>query len=102
MSELTDIVLDEKIENTTKEPNKYNVIFLNDDSTPMDWVIYVLISVFKHTPEKASALTMKIHEEGSAVVGSYHYEIAEQKAIETTNSSRERGYPLKVTLEEQS
>lgn len=102
MSELTDIVLDEKIENITKEPSKYNVIFLNDDSTPMDWVIYVLISVFKHTAEKAQALTMKIHEEGSAVVGSYHYEIAEQKAIETTNSSRERGYPLKVTLEEQS
>lgn len=102
MDELTDIVLDEKIENTTKEPNKYNVIFLNDDSTPMDWVIYILMSIFKHSAENAQKITMSIHEQGSGVAGSYHYEIAEQKAIETTNSSRAQGYPLKVTLEEQS
>lgn len=102
MSVMADVVLDEKIENTTREPNKYNVIFMNDDKTPMDWVINILMKIFKHSSESAQSLTMKIHQEGSAVVGSYFYEVAEQKAVETTNSSREHGFPLKVTIEEQS
>lgn len=102
MSELAEVVLDEKIENTTREPNKYNVIFMNDDATPMDWVVHVLTTIFKHNTAAAQDLTMKIHHHGSAVVGTYHYEIAEQKAAETMVSSRENGFPLKVTIEEQT
>ena len=102
MSGLSEVVLDEKIENTTREPSKYNVIFMNDDKTPMEWVIRVLMDIFRHSSDSAKDLTMKIHHEGSAVVGSYYYEIAEQKAAETMNSSRANGFPLKVTIEEQS
>lgn len=83
-------------------PKRYKVIFLNDDVTPMDFVIELLIAVFKHSDDTARSLTMKIHEEGSSVVGVYSYEIAEQKAIETTNLSREYNFPLRVRVEEEA
>lgn len=95
-----DVKIDEKIKITTKEPSDYNVIFLNDDSTPMEWVVELLKILFKHTTASAEALTMVIHNEGSAVVGTYKYEIAEQKAAEATTASRNHGFPLQVKMEE--
>lgn len=100
MSVDTDVIIDEKIVKETKEPKKYNVIMLNDDYTPIDWVIEILRKIFKHSTENAEALTLTIHNEGSAVVGTYQYEIAEQKALEATNNSRSNGFPLAVKLEE--
>ena len=101
MSTVTDIdvQIDEKIKDLIKEPNRYNVIFLNDDTTPIEWVIELLIRVFKHTQSSAEHLTMEIHNNGSAVVGTYSYEIAEQKTIEATQSSREHGFALQIKLE---
>jgi ATP-dependent Clp protease adaptor protein ClpS len=100
MSADTDIVIDEKINLDLKEPSSYNVIALNDDSTPMEWVITLLKEIFKHSDADAQALTMKIHNEGSAVVGTYKYEIAEQKSVEATNASRHHGFPLGLKIEE--
>ena len=94
-----DVQIDEKIKDLIKEPNRYNVIFLNDNSTPMEWVIDLLIRIFKHTQSSAENLTMEIHTNGSAVVGTYSYEIAEQKTIEATQSSREHGFSLQIKLE---
>ena len=94
-----DVQIDEKIKDLIKEPNRYNVIFLNDNSTPMEWVVDLLIRIFKHTQSSAENLTMEIHTNGSAVVGTYSYEIAEQKTIEATQLSRENGFPLQVKLE---
>ena len=94
-----DVQIDEKIKDLIKEPNRYNVIFLNDNSTPMEWVIDLLIRIFKHTQSSAENLTMEIHTNGSAIVGTYSYEIAEQKTIEATQLSRENGFPLQVKLE---
>jgi ATP-dependent Clp protease adaptor protein ClpS len=96
----TDISIDEKIKKTTKLPSKYKVVFLNDDTTPMDWVIKILIEVFKHSSNSAEQLTISIHNEGSAVVGIYSHEIAEQKMEETVSASRNYGFPLQVTIEE--
>ena len=101
MSVDTEVVLDEKIKVTNKEPKKYKVIFLNDDTTPMDFVVSVLIEIFKHSEETATNLTMEIHTEGSGVVGVYTHEIAEQKAIETTNLARNHGFQLQIRLEEE-
>jgi len=101
MSIDTDIVLDEKIKIDKDEPNKYKVIFLNDNSTPMDFVVSVLKEIFKHTAETAENITMTIHNEGSGIVGTYTYEIAEQKSVETTNIARNRGFQLQVRLEEE-
>lgn len=100
MSTDVDVVIDEKIEKSVKEPSKYNVIMLNDDYTPIDWVIDILKTIFKHSDASAEALTMTIHTEGAAVVGTYQYEIAEHKSLETTNLSRSAGFPLAVKIEE--
>ena len=100
MSTDIDVVIDEKIKRTIKKPSKYNVIMLNDDATPMEWVIGVLKEIFKHSDADSEALTMKIHTEGSAVVGTYKYEIAEQKSVEATNASRNHGFPLQLKVEE--
>ena len=100
MSTETDVILDEKIKRELKEPPKYKVVMLNDDSTPMDWVIGVLIEIFKHSQESAEQITLTIHTEGACVVGTYSYEIAEQKMTETINVSRSKGFPLALKLEE--
>ena len=83
------------------EPSKYKVLLMNDDYTPMEFVIVLLMSVFKHTEESAKSITMKIHNEGSGVAGVYNYEIAEQKALDATMISRNNNHPLQIKLEEE-
>tara|TARA_B000000565_G_scaffold167060_1_gene126315 strand:- start:1243 stop:1557 length:315 start_codon:yes stop_codon:yes gene_type:complete len=104
---MTDIALDteinvkEKIKEIVKEPERYKVLFLNDDHTPMDFVVSLLIEVFRHSEKTAQELTMKIHSDGQAVVGVYSFEIAEQKSIEATKLSRENGFPLQIAIEKE-
>lgn len=81
------------------KPSKYKVVVLNDDKTPIDFVIAMLMRVFKHTASAAEVITLKIHNEGSAVAGIYSYEIAEQKVLESTNLAREHGFPLVIKAE---
>ena len=97
----TEIEIKEQIKETVKEPGKYKVIMLNDDATPMDFVVEILVLIFRHSEETARDLTMKIHDNGSAVVGIYTYEVAEQKSIEATKVSRENGSPLQVSIEKE-
>lgn len=96
----TDILLDEKIKVTVSEPKNWKVIFLNDDTTPMEFVISVLIEVFKHTQDTARDITLQVHETGSGIAGIYSFEIAEAKAVESTNLARQNGFPLQIKLEE--
>jgi ATP-dependent Clp protease adaptor protein ClpS len=98
---LEDIKIDEKIEKDIKEPKKYKVIMLNDDKTPMDWVIEILKIIFKHSQETAEKITLTIHNEGSGLVGVYTYEIAEQKTAEAITASRENGFPLVIKMEKE-
>lgn len=85
--------------NKLKEPGKFKVLVLNDDYTPMDFVIALFITVFKHPEGQAVDLTMKIHNEGSAIAGVYTYEVAEQKGIDATTLAREHGHPLQIKVE---
>ena len=101
MSDNTEIVLDEKIKNEIKEPGRYKVVFLNDDATPMDFVVSVLMEIFRHSESSAIDITNKIHTEGSGIVGIYTHEIAEQKAMETTGVARNAGFPLQVKLDQE-
>ena len=101
MSTAVDIKIDEKIKVEVKEPSLYKVIFLNDDKTPMEFVVSLLIELFKHSENTAHTLTMKIHDEGSGVVGVYSYEIAEQKSLEATSLCRDNGFPLRIRVEEE-
>jgi ATP-dependent Clp protease adaptor protein ClpS len=82
-----------------KEPPLFKIIYLNDDSTAVEFVIGSLIEHFEYTPDTAETVTMDIHESGSAVVAILPYEIAEQKGIEITVSARSEGYPLQIKLE---
>ena len=100
MSE-TEITIDEKIEQVIIEPEKYKVIMLNDTQTPMEWVIEILIRIFKHSDKTAQDIMLSIHNTGSAVVGIYTYEIAEQRAIEATTASRDNGFPLQLKVEKE-
>ena len=98
---INDVEIDEKITHKLEIPTRYKVIVLNDDTTPMDWVIGILSEIFKHSNETAKTLTLTIHSEGSAVAGVYTFEIAEQKSIEAVNLSREHGFPLSFRLEQE-
>lgn len=100
MSTDTEVVIDEKIIIKETKPSKYNIIILNDEHTPINFVIQILQQVFKHSHEVSEAITLTIHNEGSAVVGTYNYEVAEMKTIEVTNLSRNNGFPLQVKIEE--
>lgn len=97
----TDIQLDEKIKVTVSEPKRWKVIFLNDDSTPMEFVISVLIEIFKHTTDTARDIMLQVHETGAGIAGVYSFEIAEVKAVEATNLARANGHPLQIKLEEE-
>lgn len=101
--EKDDMSTETKIEETTttsiKLPSLWKVIFHNDDSTPMEFVIELLKIIFKHTDEDAKVITLEIHNTGSGVAGVYSHEIAEQKGIEATNISRQNGHPLVISIE---
>ena len=99
MSVDIDVDIDEKIKVVIREPSKYKVIVINDDKTPMDWVIGILKLIFKHSQETAEKITMTIHNEGAGIVGLYTYEIAEQKTNEAITASRENGFPLAIKVE---
>ena len=95
-----DIQLDEKIKQVIKEPSKYKVVMVNVDTTPIDWVIDILMTIFKHSKSSAEQITLAIHNDGAGVAGIYNFEIAEQKSAETITLSRSNGFPLTVKLEE--
>lgn len=100
MSENTDIAVDEKVRVRVPEPKRWKVILINDDVTPVDFVVTLLMDVFKHDPNSAGNITMQIHETGSAIAGVYNFEIAEIKAVESTSLARAAGYPLQIKMEE--
>ena len=81
------------------EPSQYRVIYVNDNATTMEFVVETLRIIFNYDEGAAEAITMKVHEEGSAVVAVLPYEIAEQKGIEVTMLARENGFPLLVKIE---
>lgn len=95
----TEAIIEKKSKTTNvKEPGKFNVVVCNDNSTPMDFVIAMLISIFRHDEKKAMELTLKIHNEERAIVGTYTHEVAEQKQLDGTNLARMNGWPLIIKI----
>lgn len=88
-----------RAQTTITYPNRYNVVFWNDDFTPMDFVIQLLVEVFNKSLDQASDITMEIHNNGKAVAGTYSKEIAEQKTHEASVITRHSGHPLNITCE---
>ena len=99
MTAQVETVIKEKQTSSLKEPGMYKVIFFNDNVTPMDFVVRVLIELYKHNAERANSIMQQIHNNGSGVAGIYTYEIAEQKGVETSVLARESGYPLQVKID---
>jgi ATP-dependent Clp protease adaptor protein ClpS len=95
----TEIATKQKVKTDVQRPSLWKVIVLNDDHTPMEFVIKLLTSLFKHDVNSATQLTLDIHNNGSAVAGVYSYEIAEQLGLEATQLSRLEGYPLQIQVE---
>ena len=95
----TKTITEEEIDLIT--PGLWKVRFLNDDVTPMELVIEILINVFDHSQENATALTLEIHNTGSAIAGVYPHEIAETLGVEATQIARNNGYPLRIQLEQE-
>ena len=82
-----------------QEPPQFRVIYINDEQTTKEFVIETLKVIFNYDEGAAEALTMRVHEEGSAVVAVLPYEMAEQKGIEVTLLARNNGFPLQVKIE---
>lgn len=83
-------------------PKMYKVILLNDDYTPMDFVVLVLRRFFAKTEEQATQVMLDVHKKGAGVAGVFSLEIAEMKVMQVNQFSQLNHYPLKSTLEEES
>lgn len=86
----------ERTKSRVKIPRQYQVLLYNDDFTPMDFVVEVLIQIFDKDEKTAVALMMSIHKGSYAVAGIYPKDIAQTKVIETVRWARKEGYPLKA------
>lgn len=86
----------------TQEPSLYKVLILNDDYTPMDFVVYVLKTFFKHDDISAEKIMMDVHKQGSGVAGVYTFEIAETKSMQVNQFAKSNKYPLKSVVEEEA
>lgn len=82
-----------------KMPGKFKVVVCNDDVTPVEFVVSMLMHVFRHDKSQALDLTLKIHHTGSAIAGIYSFEVAEQKTLDGTNMARANGFPLIIKVE---
>lgn len=95
----TEIDVKKKPRLDLSEPSMYHVIYLNDEVTTVDFVIESLIQIFQYSQPDAAGITEVIHNDGSAIVATLPYEIAEQKGVEVTVMARDAGFPLTVKLE---
>ena len=85
----------------TKIPSLYRVLMMNDDYTPMEFVIEVLEKFFQKNREEATQIMLHVHQRGIGVCGIYAYDLAETKAMQVMNYARKYEHPLQVQLEKE-
>ncbi|USN47617.1 MAG: ATP-dependent Clp protease adapter ClpS [Pseudobdellovibrionaceae bacterium] len=83
----------------SREPSLYKVVILNDDFTPMDFVVHVLEKFFRKTPPEATEIMLAVHNKGAGVAGVFSYELAETKVYQVNDYSRRNQHPLKCIME---
>lgn len=83
----------------TKEPAQYKVLMLNDDYTPMEFVVLCLQRFFRLSMEDATRVMLHVHQKGVGVCGTFTYEVAETKVTQVMDFAREHQHPLQCTLE---
>ena len=81
------------------EPPMYRVILHNDDYTPQDFVVALLVNVFRHDETTAERIMMRVHSKGVGTAGEFSFEVAEMKVVTSIDLARKYDYPLEVSLE---
>lgn len=81
------------------EPSMYKVVLLNDDYTPMEFVVDVIVKVFRKDVPTATKIMLDVHRKGAGIVGTYAYDIAVTKAEEVHRHAKAKQYPLKCRVE---
>ena len=84
----------------TQKPSQYKVLLLNDDYTPMEFVVHVLKAFFQMDTDQATRVMLHVHQKGVGVCGIFTYEVAETKVVQVHEKARAAGYPLRCSLEE--
>ena len=84
-----------------KKPNMYAVVLINDDYTPMEFVIYVVQTIFKKSYEEAKKIMLLVHNDGKGICGIYSLDIAETKANQVIEFSRVNQHPLECKVQKQ-
>lgn len=85
----------------TQRPSLYKVLLLNDDYTPMDFVVYILEHFFNKPREEATRIMLHVHQKGVGVCGVYTYEVAETKVAQVMSFARQHQHPLQCTMEKE-
>ena len=88
-----------KVKPKTKKPSLYKVLMLNDDYTPMEFVVHVLERFFSKTRDEATNIMLHVHQKGAGVCGVFSFEIAETKVVQVMDCARENQHPLQCTIE---
>jgi len=88
-----------KTREQTKKPSMYKVLMLNDDYTPMEFVIQVLESFFNKSSDEATRIMLHVHQRGVGLCGVFTYEVAETKVSQTMDLARKNDHPLQCTIE---
>src|SRR4051812_16729117 len=89
-----------RVEHKTKESALHSVVLLNDDYTPMQFVVDVLETLFQKSPSEAYRVMMQVHLDGRGIAGVYPWEVAETKVDSLLTLAREAGHPLQATIED--
>tara|TARA_R110002020_G_scaffold308435_7_gene524108 strand:- start:1158 stop:1523 length:366 start_codon:yes stop_codon:yes gene_type:complete len=88
-----------KVRPKTKKPSMYRVLLMNDDYTPMEFVVSILMGIFKKTQEEATQVMLQVHQSGMGTCGVYTFEIAETKVTQVMDAAKRNQHPLQCTLE---
>ena len=90
-----------RVKPKTKKPSLYKVLLLNDDYTPMEFVVFVLEKFFGMGLDQATRVMLHVHQKGVGVCGVYTFEIAETKVTQVIDFARQHGHPLQCTMEKE-
>lgn len=88
-----------KTRDKTKKPSMYRVLLMNDDYTPMEFVVSILMGIFKKTQEEATQVMLNVHQTGIGTCGVYTFEVAETKVAQVMDAAKRNQHPLQCTLE---
>lgn len=83
----------------TKKPSMYKVLMLNDDYTPMEFVVHILERIFNKSQDEATTIMLHVHQKGVGLCGVFTYEVAETKAAQVMELARHNQHPLQCTIE---